>query len=61
MKNEIRAKVVESLIAQLRREMAQFLISDKIFPKSAEITLHYESCNQTISIDFSDDFPEKSL
>ena len=61
MKNEIKAKVVESLIEQFRSEMAQFLISDKNFPESAEIKLHYESCTQTISIDFSDDFPEKSL
>ena len=61
MKNEIRAKVVESIVEQFRREMAQFLISDKSFPKSAEIKLHYEGCDQTISIDFSDDFPEKSL
>ena len=61
MKNVIRAKVVESIIEQIRREMAQFLISDKRLPESAEITLHYDRCTQTISIDFSDDFSEKSL
>lgn len=57
MKNEIRSQVVESLVEHLRREMEQFLISDKVLPVSAKITLHYKDCTQTIQIDFS----EKSL